>query len=413
MTLRVLGLNWADEVGKRFNGLSIVDELKNLDVEYKLFAGKKNASSHQSVVGKDFSEKYNRTHKQISNLEFRTGLQSRLFWTTKEVFKYQEFKEADLIHIHIIHNGWFRLEEVLSIGKPILWTIHDPWITTGHCIYPSECGQWKENCNTCPDLGRSMAVSRDRTKHEVIRKEKILLGLNAEYHVSTNWMKELLLTRYPFIESKVRVIPFGIDTNIFKKRTKDGIELRKKLGISQDCMVILIRTSTDHQKNLNFAKLALKIIAQKGNFHIFSVEHPDHFKSKEFSRIPSTDFGWVSEDTKLSAIYSAADIFLMPSTDETFGMMALESMSCGTPVIYRAEGALDDVVRADSRFTFTKFDTPETLAKIIMQLHTNPNALQSESNRVALHAKTNFQLADYAKNLSKAYSDVYKNYKSS
>ena len=103
----------------------------------------------------------------------------------------------------------------------------------------------------------------------------------------------------------------------------------------------------------------------------------------------------------------------MPSTDETFGMMALESMSCGTPVIYRTEGALDDVVRADSRFTFTKFDTPEILGQILMQLHTNPNALESESKRVALHAKTNFQLAGYAKNLSKAYSDVNKKYKSS
>ena len=413
MTLRVLGLNWADEVGKRFNGLSIVDELRNEDVEYKLFAGKINASSHPSVVGKDFSEKHSRLHTQISNLESKTGFQSRLFWTTKEVFRYQEFKDADLIHIHIIHNGWFRIEEVLNIGKPILWTIHDPWITTGHCIYPSTCGQWKENCKACPDLEKPMAVSRDRTKHEVVRKEKILLGLKAEYHVSTNWMKELLRIRYPFIESKIHVIPFGIDTDVFKKRTEAGIELRKTLGISNDCKVILIRTSTDHQKNLDFAKAALKTIASEGKFHIFTVEQPDHFKGEEFSKIPSTDFGWVFDDNKLAAIYSAADVLLMPSTDETFGMMALESMSCGTPVIYRTEGALDDVVGADSRFTFTKFDTPEILGRSLMRLHTKPNAFEMESKRVALHAKTNFQLAGYAKNLSKAYSDVYRNHKSS
>jgi glycosyltransferase involved in cell wall biosynthesis len=410
MMLQVLGLNWADEVGQRFNGLNIVDELNNQGVEYKLFAGKNNTSNHPSVVGKEFSQEYSELHKRISNVESRTGFQSRLFWTTKEILKYQQFIDADLIHIHIIHNGWFRLEEVLNIGKPILWTIHDPWITTGHCIYPSACSQWEKRCKVCPDLARPMAVSRDRTMQEVIRKEKILRKLKAEYHVSTNWTKELLCRRYPFIESRIRVIPFGIDTSIFQKKKKDGIELRKKLGISQQCMVILLRTSTDHQKNLNFAKKAIEIISTKGFFHVFSLEQRDHFKGEEFSRMPSTDFGWVSEDTKLAEIYAAADVLLMPSTEETFGMMALESMSCGTPVIYRTGGALDEVVGADSRFTFTKFDTPEMLAEKLIQLHANPSVLESESNRVTSHAK-NSQLADYAKKISKFYLDVYTHFK--
>ena len=408
MSIKVLGLNWSDGIGSRFNGLSITKALGDLDVEYKLFAGKVHLGGHVNSLGKEFVEKNSTAHARVSKIESRLGLQSKLFWTTREIFQTKEYVEADLIHLHILHNGWFRLEEVLRIKKPIVWTIHDLWITTGHCIAPGECEMWKRNCLKCPDLARPMSVERDRARFEVKRKEKILQELDARYIVSTNWSKEQLIEKYPFIESRLKVIPFGIDQSKFFPKWKERGNLRKKLGISEDTMVILIRASTDPQKNLQFAKFAIGALKRKGKFHIFTLEQMNHFSTSEFSDLTCTDFGWILEEDKLADIYSAADIFLMPSTSETFGMMALEAMACGTTVVYQRETAVDSVVNADTRLTFRKNARPIELTTILEDIQTDPKCLALESERVRLRAVTEFSIEKYAFNVASHYKDVLK-----
>ena len=78
------------------------------------------------------------------------------------------------------------------------------------------------------------------------------------------------------------------------------------------------------------------------------------------SRFPLVELGWVNEPEKLAAAYNAADLFLMPSRQEAFGMMAIEAMACGKPVLvvsgtalpettFASEGAALCVEAGDSR----------------------------------------------------------------
>jgi glycosyltransferase involved in cell wall biosynthesis len=267
---------------------------------------------------------------------------------------------------------------------------------------------WKENCLKCPDLARPMSVERDRAKFEVKRKEKILRKLDANFIVSTSWSKRLLIEKYPFLESRIRIIPFGIDQSKFFSKRDERNEVRKKLRISEHTIVILIRASTDPQKNLQFAKVAISALRDKDKFHVFTLEQPDHFSSPDVSNISSTDFGWITDEEKLADIYSAADVFLMPSTSETFGMMALEAMSCGTPVIYQRETAVDSVVDADERLTFRKNGSPKELTAILENLQSDPQVLVLESERVQRRALTEFSMEKYATNIASYYKDVIK-----
>ena len=61
-------------------------------------------------------------------------------------------------------------------------------------------------------------------------------------------------------------------------------------------------------------------------------------------RFPHLHLGYVSEDRFLSIIYSAADVFAIPSLQEAFGQTALESMACGTPVVGFNVGGIREVV---------------------------------------------------------------------
>jgi glycosyltransferase involved in cell wall biosynthesis len=134
----------------------------------------------------------------------------------------------------------------------------------------------------------------------------------------------------------------------------------------------------------------------------------NHFSTSEFSDLTCTDFGWILEEDKLADIYSAADIFLMPSTSETFGMMALEAMACGTTVVYQRETAVDSVVNADTRLTFRKNARPIELTTILEDIQTDPKCLALESERVRLRAVTEFSIEKYAFNVASHYKDVLK-----
>jgi len=403
--LSILGLNWADEIGKRFNGLALAPSLNAYGIKYDLFAGLVNEGIDTHVVGQEFAKSNFRLNSKLANVEALTGFQSRMFFPSNKILSSKEFKSADLIHAHIVHNGWFRIENLLKIKKPILWSLHDPWITTGHCIYPYDCNNWKSDCGNCPDLLRPLAVARDRTRAEVQRKKKIVKKLGAHYHVSTEWMRNLIVERYPFLDEQISVIPFGIDTKVFSPRNLEGKFLREKLDIAPDTLVVLIRASTEPQKGLAFAKTVLEKLGLNRKIHIFTLEQPDHFLSTK-NQVNATDFGWVKDDDYLAAIYSAADVFLMPSIAETFGMMALEAMSCGTPVVYQKETAIHNVVEADGLFTYTYANRLDELHNILMNLYPGTQNMLNESTRVRARAESHFSLTKYALEMSELYRNL-------
>jgi glycosyltransferase involved in cell wall biosynthesis len=140
-------------------------------------------------------------------------------------------------------------------------------------------------------------------------------------------------------------IPFGIDLEVFKPRSK--IECRKKLGIALDHKVIAFRDvglKSDRFKGMRWLMEALKIYEPQEPTCLLIFEDGKGFKilSPKYSVITT---GWIDSEN-LAVALSAADVFLMPSIQEAFGLMAVEAMACGTPVIVFEGTALPDVIKS-------------------------------------------------------------------
>ncbi|MBA7584483.1 hypothetical protein ES708_26438 [subsurface metagenome] len=58
----------------------------------------------------------------------------------------------DIVHLHWIASGFIRLENLVKINKPIIWTLHDIWAFTGGCHYDEDCGKYNKYCEHCPLL---------------------------------------------------------------------------------------------------------------------------------------------------------------------------------------------------------------------------------------------------------------------
>ena len=209
------------------------------------------------------------------------------------------------------------------------------------------------------------------TMHDIVYKEwykyfkKVIDNINSVDGIYTlsNYMRKYL-SDYGIEKNKVEVIPGGIDREIFDvKRIKyDEIEkLRKRLGISKQERIIFYPSRIDPLKGIDILIKSLDYINRKYSVKLLLTGGPSlkdtHLRleevinyEKRIKTIKNTNVIWGSEILgninyqDLPALYYLSDITAIPSLSEPFGMVALESMSMGTPVIASNTGGLKEII---------------------------------------------------------------------
>lgn len=260
------------------------------------------------------------------------------------------FKRADVVHLHLIHNHpnlSILSLPMLSRQKPMVWTIHDPWAMTGGCEHSFECDRWLTGCAPpCPHPRRKSLFQHYMPSLHWRIKKRVYQRAGVTLIVASQWMQDRV-ERSPLLRHlPCHQIPFGIDLEIFKPGSK--IECRKKLGIPLDHKVIAFRhtgiESADRFKGMSWLMEALNIYEPQEPTTLLIFEDGKAFKilSPKYSVITT---GWI-DGNDLAVALSAADVFVMPSIQEAFGLMAVESMACGTPVIVFEGTSLPDVINS-------------------------------------------------------------------
>ena len=76
--------------------------------------------------------------------------------TGTDISNDQLVKDADIVHLHWTNGGFLSLDNVdqlLGLNKPVVWTLHDMWPFTGHCVYSFGCDRWQRGCGHCRRVG--------------------------------------------------------------------------------------------------------------------------------------------------------------------------------------------------------------------------------------------------------------------
>jgi glycosyltransferase involved in cell wall biosynthesis len=129
-------------------------------------------------------------------------------------------------------------------------------------------------------------------------------------------------------------------------RPLDKRACKQALGIPDDHFVIAFRAVPDSPfKGVEYIEKALLNLSPSKPICLMTFDIVGKIPNLA-QKFKVIELGWVNEPTKVAEALSAADVFLMPSTAEAFGLMAIEAMACGTPVIVFEGTALPSVIKA-------------------------------------------------------------------
>ena len=368
-------VNNSDLYGKRFNGYDFQKYLltNGYNVEFFCFEKKSESSFVHPIMSWRFTPK---VKGLMEKLEDAFSIQSILYPFPFTLAIQDKFNRSDIIHFQMIHNSFFSLQFLPSFSKkkPSLWTLHDPWALTGHCIHPYSCSKWRTGCRECPSLDSPKRLKIDTAALLWSFKKEMIGNSDLTIHVLSDWMKEMVESSPIMKGKKVRIIPIGVDLDIFRPDRTIRNEFRKSLGIPDDAFVIMLRTSENPFKGIGIAKEVLLRIRPKRQIYILTIEQKNLLDEK-MENIKVIDQGYV-DDSRLIPSYQASDLLLMPSTAESFGVMAVEAMACGCPVICVKDTAVEGTVRGSKSYLLIDLKHLDDAAREI-------NALIEDTSRIA------------------------------
>lgn len=392
-----------DLIGNKFNGHDL-----------HLYLREKNIDATQIVTNKE-SDDYNtysinnETIEYIQKLlEIEYNIHGLSHFYTYDLIYNKLFLYSDIIHLHLIHNYLFNLNllPIMSKLKPIVWTLHDPWLFSGHCIYHYDCDRWKSQCGDCPNLNTIFEMNKDNTAFNFEIKRDIIERSDISFIVASKWMYNKVKESPICKNKKVYYIPFGINHNIFKPR--DIVEAKKELGIDKDSFVIMFRACDIPYKGIKIIKKALNKINSVKKIVILATFQGKSLLDEFKDKYKIIEYDWIKDDYQLVKLYQACDIFLMPSQQEAFGMMAIEAMSCGKTVLALEGTALPDVINSPECGVACK---EEEYTEKLQYLINNPNEIIERGEKSLKFARENYNHEIYVDKIINVYKEVIDNHK--
>ncbi len=272
-------------------------------------------------------------------------------------FAAEEGIAYDLIHSHYWLSGWAARELRRSWGTPIVQMFHT-------------LGQMKDSVAQRPE---------EREPSRRIQIETQIMAFADQLVAATPLEKAQMVWLYGADPCKISVIPCGVDLSLFRPLSQE--RTRQQLGVCDRLCMVLFVGRIEPLKGIDTLFRAMAIVAKdfprwKDEICVCIVggdasEKPEAINA-EMERLRAlreelgisdlvTFLGAQAQDT-LPSYYSAADVLVVPSHYESFGMVALEAMACGTPVIASKVGGLSFTVQDGITGFHVPERDPETLA---------------------------------------------------
>jgi len=214
----------------------------------------------------------------------------------------------------------------------------------------------------------------------------------------------------------VRAVRLGVDTTTFKPLSGgDGKAIRTSLGVDRSQKLLLYVGRLAREKNTQTLFQAFELLHRRypNQFHLLVIGDGPQRKELKNLRQCTQNASWIqycTDSDDLARYYRAADLFVHPGVQETFGLVALESQACGTPVVGILGSYMDRIICHDQE-SWAQENSAGALADAIERANTTK--LSSLGERAARAAENLYSWPQVFAELFCIYREVCANYRRS
>lgn len=249
--------------------------------------------------------------------------------TDYKVTTHELARQADIINLHWVANFVDLPSFFPEIDKPVVWTLHDMNPFLGGFHYYEDV------------LRNEAAMGALEEKMRTIKKQALSAFERLTIVTPSRWLfdksgQSEILGRFSHHH-----IPYGLDLEIF--RPADRAAMKQKFGIPQETRLVLFISEdvNNHRKGFDLLLRAIESGSFDRNVLFGAV---GNWRQND-EPAPVRLFGRIQDPGMLSELYSAADLFILPSREDNFPNVMLEALACGTPVLSFSEGGMADVIK--------------------------------------------------------------------
>ena len=283
--------------------------------------------------------------------------------TKKLIAKLDEIK-PDIVHLHNLHGHGCNLEMLFGYFKEknikLYWTFHDCWAFTGYCPHFDMvgCDKWLSQCDSCPQKG-VYSFFFDKSDKLYSKKKELFTGLDLTIITPSEWLKSQVKKSF-LKDYEVMVINNGIDLDVFTPRESD---FREKYGIKDKFLILGVAFNWDERKGIDvFSDLARTLPNDCRIVLVGTNENTRKLLPDNVVAIDRTE-----NQSQLAEIYTACDLFVNATREDTFPTVNIEALACGTPVLTFRTGGSAEIIDSSCGMSVEKNDT-DSLRKAILSI---------------------------------------------
>ena len=284
-------------------------------------------------------------------------------------FREEEGLEYDVVHSHYWLSSWVGRELSQAMGVPHLVTFH----TLGLIKMQSRAGEIEQ-------------PERPVVEAEVMASADRIIAFSPHE-------RDAMARLYGADAAKVSLVPCGVDLSVF--RPLDQKAVRDRLGLNGE-KILLYVGRVEPLKGLDLlVETAAQMDSEDGvrvivvGADVNGDREMDRVKllAKERDLEGQIDFVGQVDHKELPLYYNAADVCVVPSYYESFGLVALESMACGTPVVATRVGGLSTIIQHGRTGYLKPWRCPDAFANSVEMIISSDGLQQSMGTAARKHAE--------------------------
>jgi glycosyltransferase involved in cell wall biosynthesis len=260
------------------------------------------------------------------------------------ITKFKEYKDADIIHIHWLREGFINIKSLSKIDKPVVWTMRDMWPFNGGPHYTMDFMKY------------------EKTYFSKILKNYKMRNYNKNYNfiAVSDWLKKKAQKSYVLKKFNINQIDNNIDISelslIKKKKARFDLDINTKKQI----ICYGAQNPQSKRKGWHIFTNALKLL-DKSNFFLLIFGNFWSHKTLEDIGIEYKSLGYIDDKTTLSKIYSSADLFVASSIQDAWPKTFAEAMFFKNPVVCLNNTSISEIVDHKVNGFITKNHNPREL----------------------------------------------------